>query len=124
MRRRPSESLQAFGYLIAFWMSLTVIRPFSLKSLSTTRSFSTLALCRISRAWSSVVPTGTVISLLLGHHLGDGARGVGLEAQVAVGEDADEPAFLAAVLGDRHARDAVLLHQLERLANQRMRGRR
>ena len=43
VRRRPSESLQAFGYLMAFWMSLTVIRPFSLKSLSTTRSFSTLA---------------------------------------------------------------------------------
>ena len=49
-RKRPSESLHAFGYLIAFWMSLTVIRPLSLKSLSTTSSFSTFALCRISFA--------------------------------------------------------------------------
>ena len=39
---------------------------------------------------------------------------VGLEAQIAVGQDADEPPFLAAVLGDRHAGDPVLLHQLER----------
>ena len=31
-RRRPSESLQAFGYLICFWMSLTVMRPCRLKS--------------------------------------------------------------------------------------------
>ena len=34
-------------------------------------------------------------------------RRLRLEAQVAVGEDADQPAFLAAVLGDRHAGDAV-----------------
>ena len=45
-RSRPSASLHAFGYLIPFWMSLTVIRPFSRKSLSTTRSFSTLCWCR------------------------------------------------------------------------------
>ena len=64
-RSRPSESLQALGYLIAFWMSLTVIRPFSRKSWSTTSSFSTLCWCRISRASSSVVPTGTVIRLSL-----------------------------------------------------------
>ena len=32
-RSRPSASLHAFGYLTGFWMSLTVIRPFSLKSL-------------------------------------------------------------------------------------------
>ena len=29
----------------------------------------------------------------------------------------DQPAFLAAVLGDRHAADAVLLHQLERFVD-------
>ena len=61
-RSRPSESLDAFGYLTAFWMSLTVISPFSRKSRSTTSSFSTLWWCRISRAASSVVPTGTVNS--------------------------------------------------------------
>ena len=31
-RRRPSASLQAAGYFTAFWMSLTVMSPFSLKS--------------------------------------------------------------------------------------------
>jgi hypothetical protein len=35
----------AFG-MTAFWMSLTVISPFSRKSLSTTSSFSTLCRCR------------------------------------------------------------------------------
>ena len=48
------------------------------------------------------------------HDVGDRPVEVGFEPQVAVRQDADEPAFLAAVLGDRHARDAVLLHQLER----------
>ena len=48
------------------------------------------------------------------HDLGDRPIEVRLEAQVAVREDADEPAFLAAILRDRHARDPVLLHQLER----------
>ncbi len=60
-RSRPSESLQALGYLIAFWMSLTVISPLRLNALSTTSSFSTLWRCRIARASSRVVPTGTVI---------------------------------------------------------------
>ncbi len=60
-RRRPRSSLQAIGYLMAFWMSLTVIRPLSRYSWSTTSSFSTLCVCRMSCAWSSVVPTGTVI---------------------------------------------------------------
>ena len=60
---RASPSTRS-GYLTAFWMSLTVISPFSRKSWSTTSSFSTLCWCRISRAASSVVPTGTVISVL------------------------------------------------------------
>ena len=58
---RASPSTRS-GYLTAFWMSLTVISPFSRKSRSTTSSFSTLCWCRISRAASSVVPTGTVNS--------------------------------------------------------------
>ena len=61
-RRRPSESLHALGYLIAFWMSLTVIRPRRLNCWSTTRSFSTRCRCRMSFACASVVPTGTVMS--------------------------------------------------------------
>ena len=59
---------------------------------------------------------------LLRHHFGDRARSVGLESQVAIGQDADQPSLLAAAFGDRHARDAVPLHQLERFADQR--GRR
>ena len=51
------------------------------------------------------------------HHLADEPLDVDLEAQVAVGQDADEPPFLAAVLGDGHAGDAVLLHQVQRLGN-------
>ncbi len=64
-RRRPSGSFEAFGYLTAFWMSLTVISPFSRKERSTTSSFSTLWRWRISRAASSVVPTGTVMRFSL-----------------------------------------------------------
>ena len=68
----------------------------------------------ISRACSSVVPTGTVNSGSRVMMSRDRPIEVRLEPQVAVGQDADQPAFLAAVLGDRHARDAVLLHQVER----------
>ena len=70
------------------------------------------------------MPTGTVISVLARHHVGDRPVDVGLEAQIAVGQDADQPAFLAAVLGDRHAGDAVLLHQLERFVDPVGRGER
>ena len=59
-RRRPSSSLQARGYSIIFWMSLTVIRPFRPPARSTTRSFSILCLCRSALASSRVVPSGTV----------------------------------------------------------------
>ncbi len=54
---------------------------------------------------------------VLRHHLADRPLDVGLEAQVAVGQDADQPPFLAAVLGDRHARDPVALHQVERFVD-------
>ena len=57
------------------------------------------------------------------HDVGDRPIEIGLEPQVAVGEDADEPAFLAAVLSDRHARDPVFLHQFERFEDPVRRGR-
>ena len=44
------------------------------------------------------------------HQRGDGLRGVCLEAEVAVREDADEDAF---VVDDRNAGDPVALHELE-----------
>ncbi len=52
--------------------------------------------------------------VLLGHQLADRLVEVLLEAQVAVGEDADQ---VAVVVGDRHARDLVARHDLERLAD-------
>ena len=45
--------------------------------------------------------------ILLGHHFGDGKVEAVLEAQIAIGENADEfPLF-----GDRNARDPIALHQ-------------
>ena len=54
-----------------------------------------------------------------GHQRRDRLPGVLLEAEVAVREDADEA---AALLGDRHAGDVVVLHQLERIGDERGRG--
>ena len=59
-RSRPCSSFVASGNSIRFRMSLTVIRPLSRPSASTTGSFSILCLCRIWFASSSVVPTGAV----------------------------------------------------------------
>jgi len=59
-RNRPKSSLHALGNSIFFIMSLMVMRPRSLKSSSTTRSFSILCTLNCSMASSSVVPTGTV----------------------------------------------------------------
>ena len=69
--------------------------------------------CRIASASFSVVPTGTVIRFSLGHHFADGNVGAGFEAQIAVGEDADQ----LLVLGDRHARDAIVAHDLQRVGD-------
>ena len=60
-RSLPCSSFAACGYLMRFWMSLTVMSPFRRNASSTTRSFSTRCLCRIFPASSSAVPTGTVI---------------------------------------------------------------
>ena len=48
------------------------------------------------------------------HQRRDGLRGVCLEAEVAVREDADEDAL---VVDDRDAGDPVALHELERLGD-------
>ena len=55
--------------------------------------------------------------LVLGHQLGDRLLGIGREAHVAVGQDADQlaGAAIAAALHHRNAGDAVRLHQVERL---------
>ena len=58
--RRPCSSFADRGYLICFSMSLIVIRPFRLKSLSTIGSFSFLALARIFLASARVMPSSAV----------------------------------------------------------------
>ncbi len=55
------------------------------------------------------------------HQRGDGLRRVGLEAEVAVREDADED---ARVVDDRHAGDPVALHELERVGDEVARPKR
>ena len=50
--------------------------------------------------------------VFLGHHFADGNVEAGFKAQVAIGENADQ----LAVLGDGHAGDLVLAHDLERIA--------
>ncbi len=58
----PCSSFAEFGYLICFSMSLIVIKPLRLKSLSTIGSFSFLALARIFFASSKVMPSSAVIN--------------------------------------------------------------
>ena len=101
-RKRPSSSLQAFGCSVAFRMSLTVIRPRSSHVVVDRRARArggggASAPSRVSRS----VPSGTVTSLSPGvmmsrHRLVE----VRLEAQVAVGDDADD----ALALDDRAVR--------------------
>ena len=69
-------------------------------------------------ASSSVVPTDAVRRLLGRHELGDRAVEVGAlaEADVAVGEDADEAAV---GVGDRHAGELEPVHQRLGLVQQR-----
>ena len=67
-RSLPCESCADAGYLICFSISLIVIRPLNLKSLSTIGSFSFLAFARIFFASSSVIPTGAVIRFSLVIH--------------------------------------------------------
>jgi len=88
-RRRPFSSLLALGYLSFFWMSLTVMSPLSSYWSFTTRSFSTRCSWRMSSASSRVVRRDCD-EVLLGHHVADGDVNAGFEAQVTVGEDADE----------------------------------
>ena len=52
-----------------------------------------------------------------GHQRGDRLVDVGLEAEVAIREDADEHTV---GVGDRHAGDLVMRHQLERVAYERI----
>ena len=60
--------------------------------------------------------------VLVRHQLGDFLPGIGGEAHVAVGENADQLAGLAIAAGDHgNAGDAVILHQRQRVRQRRVR---
>ena len=94
-------------------MSLIVIRPRKLSSSSTTRQLLDAVRVQdlLGLLQADARPRGDQI--VLGHHLGDRAVEALLEAQVAVGEDADQ----AAVARHRQAGDVVLPHDLERVGD-------
>ena len=59
--------------------------------------------------------------LVFGHQLGDALARIGRKAHVTVGEDANQfaGAAIGGALNHRHAGNAVLLHQVERLLERR-----
>ena len=126
-RRRPggdpTASLVASGKSIFFWMSLTVMRPRSTPSPSTTGSFSMRFWRKMSCACSRVVPTGTVtrFSLVMIESMATSTWSSSEPAQVAVGEDAHQA---VGVVGDRDARDVEVGHQVEGLGHPVVRAQR
>ena len=124
-RRRaagPAGPSSTHGNSIRFWMSLTVIRPVQdAVRVDDRQLLDPVAVEQAARPRSSVVPTGAVTRPSAVISAETGCVDVLLEAEVAVREDADEA---AAVVGDRHARDVVVLHQLERVGDERGRRQR
>ena len=94
-----------------FLMSLTVIRPLSTPSCVDDRELLDLVPVEQRLASRQRRADGCGDEVARGHQLRDELRVVVLEAEVAVGED---PGEAAAPVHDRHARDPVALHQLER----------
>ena len=58
--RRPLVSFAELGYFVAFSISLIVIKPFKLLSLSTNGNFSIRCLLKMDLAISKEVPSGAV----------------------------------------------------------------
>ncbi len=111
--RRPPPRRRAAGRArpcrrrdirIFFWMSLTVIRPLSSKWSSTTSSFSMRCWCSNSLASRGRRPAGPVTRLSLVITSETWSIMALLEAQIAIGQNADQ----LAVLSHRQAGDAVL----------------
>ena len=86
-----------------------VTSPTQRYASSTTISFSMRCWCRSRFALLAIDGFAHRDELVLGHQLGDRLRGIGGEAHVAIGDDADQ--LLRAVLDHRNARDAMLRHQ-------------
>ena len=89
-RRRPWASLVASGKSIFFWMSLTVMRP---ESTAVGVDDGQLLDAVLAEDGLGLLERGAHRGgdqALLGHDLADALVDVVVEAQVAVGEDADQ----------------------------------
>ena len=93
-------------------MSLTVIRPMQRPIVVDHEQFLDPALVELPPRLLLGDAGADRDEILAGHQLGHRLARIFGEADVAIGEDADQPAVL---LGDRDAGDAVPLHQLERV---------
>ena len=102
-------------------MSLTVIRPLSWPVAVDDRQLLDLVPPEQELRVGERRPDGSGDEVLARHQLADQRVRTGAEAEVAVGEDADEHAVGAR---DRHARDAVARHQVERVGDQVVRAER
>ena len=111
-RSCPMASLQAAGKCSVLTMSLKVISPLRKLSLSTTGSFSMRLMCRSFLASAMVMCSSAVISPLAFMMVEIALAGLAGEAQVAVGQDADQ---LPCAVDDGQARDALLADQLQGL---------
>ena len=105
---RPAGSLVACGNFSLLVKSFTVISPRSRPASSTSGSFSTLCWRSSRSASSGATPTGAVTRGIGVITSATRRSVVGLEPDVAVGDDADQHAVRA---GHRHAGDPVAAAQ-------------
>jgi hypothetical protein len=112
-RSLPWASRAALGKSVCLVMSFTVIRPRSSKASLTTSTRSSLCWCISALPSSGVAPSRTTPALARRHDLAHRHVQPGLEAQVAVGDDAHHH------LPSQHreARDAMLARQRHHLAH-------
>jgi hypothetical protein len=117
-RSRPSSSLHAFGCSFAFRMSLTVMRPLELAvGRQHQHALEAMAVHQLLRGLE-VGPLGHRDQLVARRHdRGDRLVELGLEAQVAVGDDADD----ALALDDRQPAEAVARDQRDQVAHRHRR---
>ena len=95
---RPSPSFVASGYCSDFTKSLTVMSPRRMPASSTSGSFSILCLASSAAASSRAMPTGAVtsgIGVMMSRTRRVSNSPGGHEAQVAVGDDAEQQPVLA-----------------------------
>ncbi len=113
-RRLPTLSLQAFGNSVAFWKSLTVIMPLQFMIAGNHQHLLDAVLVQQRQH----LVLGCILAhrdqaLFRRHDRGDRRVELGLEAQIAMRDDADD-------LGaehHRHAGDVLGARQLQHLAD-------